>query len=73
MLKENVVKQGKLFCCIQNRADGPTYNVIDAWNSNITGKGVVVAVVDEGFDPQHPEIYDNYLQVSQYILNSAKV
>lgn len=44
-----------------NRADGPTYNVIDAWNSNITGRGVVVAVVDEGFDPQHPEIYDNYL------------
>ncbi|KAM7432787.1 Proprotein convertase subtilisin/kexin type 5 [Porites harrisoni] len=43
------------------RTDGPTYNVIDVWNKNITGAGVVVAVVDEGFDPQHPEIYDNYL------------
>ena len=42
--------------------------MIDAWNSNITGKGVVVAVVDEGFDPQHPEIYDNYLKVSQYLV-----
>ena len=53
---------------IQNRNDGPTYNVIDVWNKNITGAGVVVAVVDEGFDPQHPEIYDNYLHVSHYIL-----
>ena len=52
---------------IQKRTDGPTYNVIDVWNKNITGAGVVVAVVDEGFDPQHPEIYDNYLHVSHLI------
>ena len=41
--------------------DGPTYNVIDVWKRNITGAGVVVAVVDEGFDPEHPEIKDNYV------------
>ena len=51
---------------MQKRSDGPTYNVIDVWKKNITGAGVVVAVVDEGFDPQHPEIYDNYLHVSHY-------
>ncbi|XP_044184496.1 proprotein convertase subtilisin/kexin type 6-like isoform X1 [Acropora millepora] len=44
-----------------NRDGGkPTYNVIDVWKRNVTGQGVVVAVVDEGFDPEHPEIKDNY-------------
>ena len=55
-------------CCVsflffQNRVNGPTYNVMDVWKRNITGAGVVVAVVDEGFDPKHPEIEANYLQV----------
>ena len=47
----------------QNRGagHGPTYNVVDVWKRNITGAGVVVAVVDEGFDPEHPEIKGNYV------------
>ena len=53
----------------KNREDGPTYNVIEVWKQNITGQGVVVAVVDEGFDPDHPEIKDNY--VSQTIVKTA--
>ena len=53
----------------KNREDGPTYNVIEVWKQNITGQGVVVAVVDEGFDPDHPEIKDNY--VSQTIVKIA--
>lgn len=44
-----------------NRDDGKsTYNVIDVWERNITGAGVVVAVVDVGIDPEHPEIQANY-------------
>ena len=35
--------------------------MIDVWRRNITGAGVVVAVVDEGFDPEHPEIKANYV------------
>lgn len=50
----------------QNRRDGqPTYNVIDVWKRNVTGEGVVVAVVDEGFDPEHPEIKDNYVSYTR--------
>ena len=45
----------------KNREEGPTYNVIEVWKKNITGHGVVVAVVDEGFDPDHPEIKGNYV------------
>ena len=47
--------------CLQKRDNGPTYNVIDVWRRNITGEGVVVAVVDEGFDSEHPEIKANYV------------
>ena len=48
--------------CFQKRDDGqPTYNVIDVWERNITGAGVVIAVVDEGLDPEHPELKANYV------------
>lgn len=50
----------------KNRKDGPTYNVIDVWKKGITGQGVVVAVVDEGFDPSHPEIQANYVSHKLY-------
>lgn len=43
-----------------NRKNGPTYNVMDVWKRNITGKGVVVAVVDEGLHFTHPEFEENY-------------
>ena len=49
----------------QNRRDGkPTYNVIDVWKRNITGAGVVIAVVDEGLNPEHPELKANYVSYS---------
>lgn len=51
--------------CFQKRNDGqPTYNVIDVWERNITGAGVVIAVVDEGLDPEHPELKANYVSYS---------
>lgn len=43
--------------------------MIDVWKRNFTGDGVVVAVVDEGFDPEHPEIKANYIQVSHMSSN----
>lgn len=53
----------------QKRSDGqPTYNVIDVWIKNITGEGVVVAVVDDGLDPLHPEILDNYVSFLFYLI-----
>ena len=44
--------------------------MIDVWKRNFTGEGVVVAVVDEGFDPEHPEIKANYIQVSHVHSNN---
>ena len=45
--------------------------MIDVWKRNVTGQGVVVAVVDEGFDPEHPEIKDNYVSHAYSLFNQA--
>lgn len=49
-----------------NRDDQPSYNVIDVWKRNITGEGVVVAVVDDGLEAEHPEIQGNYDQAASF-------
>ena len=48
--------------------------MIDVWKRSVTGQGVVVAVVDEGFDPEHPEIKDNYVshRYGLFILAASK-
>ncbi|XP_020626673.1 furin-like [Orbicella faveolata] len=42
------------------RDNGPTYNVLDVWKMGYTGRGVVVGVVDDGLQKDHPELKDNY-------------
>ena len=36
-------------------------NVISAWKAGYTGKGITVAVVDDGVDGNHPELKENYV------------
>ena len=45
----------------QMRDSGPTYNVLDVWKMGYTGRGVVVGVVDDGLQKDHPELEDNYV------------
>ena len=40
--------------------DGHDMNVRPAWDSGFTGKGVVVTVVDDGIQYDHPDLKDNY-------------
>ncbi|XP_073237797.1 furin-1-like [Porites lutea] len=42
------------------RTDLPTYNVQQVWNMGFTGKGIVVAVVDEGLEKNHRELQQNF-------------
>lgn len=51
------------FCVIfiQNRGGGLDMNVLEAWNEGITGKGIVVTILDDGLEKDHPDIVRNYV------------
>ncbi|CAB0003263.1 unnamed protein product [Nesidiocoris tenuis] len=53
--------------CSQNGgADGGMdMNVAPAWAKGYTGKGVVVTILDDGIQTNHPDLIDNY--VSTYL------
>lgn len=42
-------------------------NVVPAWREGITGKGVVVTILDDGLETDHPDLERNY--VSRQTLN----
>ncbi|XP_071843732.1 proprotein convertase subtilisin/kexin type 7-like isoform X2 [Apostichopus japonicus] len=46
-------------------------NVTDIWLHNITGEGVVVAVIDDGLEWTNPDIRDNYSPQGSCDLNSG--
>lgn len=47
---------------LSSRSNQPTahLNVLPVWARNLTGTGVVVAVVDDGIDGCHPDLAPNY-------------
>jgi subtilisin family serine protease len=38
-------------------------NVQEAWAEGITGKGIVVTILDDGLEKDHPDIIQNYVSV----------
>lgn len=53
----NFEKQWHLF---NPNYPGNDVNVADVWYNNITGNGVVVAIVDDGIDYENPDIKHNF-------------
>ncbi|XP_052846169.1 furin-like protease 1 isoform X2 [Drosophila gunungcola] len=53
-----------------NRGGGLDMNVIPAWKQGITGKGVVVTILDDGLESDHPDIELNYDPKASYDVNS---
>lgn len=45
-------------------------NVVGAWESGITGRGVTVCVIDDGLEWRHPDLRNNYSPTGSYDLNS---
>ncbi|XP_002731580.1 neuroendocrine convertase 2 [Saccoglossus kowalevskii] len=53
-----------------NGKPGLDLNVEDAWRQGFTGKGVVVAIMDDGIDYRHPDIAPNYHAGASYDFSS---
>ena len=60
--------------------DGPEMdlNVMPVYATGITGKGVNVVVLDDGFEWKHPDIRDNYVSkifafTKDYICQSCNI
>ncbi|KAL3866808.1 hypothetical protein ACJMK2_044075 [Sinanodonta woodiana] len=52
-----------------NRGQGLDMNVRAAWEQGITGKGVVVTILDDGIEKDHPDLKDNYDEKASYDVN----
>ena len=44
-------------------------NVQKAWQLGYTGKGVVVTILDDGLEKDHPDIHGNYDAFASYDVN----
>ena len=40
-------------------------NVIPVWKKGYTGKGIVVTILDDGIEKNHPDLKRNYVSVDQ--------
>lgn len=46
-------------------------NVIPAWREGITGKGVVVTILDDGLESDHPDLEQNYVSIKYLVSNKS--
>ncbi|XP_012347212.1 furin-like protease 1 isoform X5 [Apis florea] len=53
-----------------NRGKGLDMNVQEAWAEGITGRGVVVTILDDGLEKNHPDLYKNYDPQASYDVNN---
>ncbi|XP_045501156.1 furin-like protease 1 isoform X2 [Colias croceus] len=53
-----------------NRGGGLDMNVMPAWREGITGRGVVVTILDDGLETDHPDLIANYDPMASYDVNS---
>ena len=51
--------------CFQNRGGGLDMNVRSAWEQGVTGKGVVVTILDDGIEKDHPDLIANYVSLRE--------
>ncbi|XP_076235369.1 furin-like protease 1 isoform X2 [Calliopsis andreniformis] len=53
-----------------NRGNGLDMNVQEAWAEGITGNGVVVTILDDGLEKDHPDLSKNYDPQASYDVNN---
>ncbi|XP_078527117.1 proprotein convertase subtilisin/kexin type 4 isoform X2 [Lissotriton helveticus] len=47
----------------------PDLNVLTAWSLGYTGRGVVVTILDDGLEKDHPDLMENYDPLASYDFN----
>lgn len=57
-IKDNGLSQDE--CKNMKSTQREDINIFPAWNSNLTGKGVVVSIIDDGIEYTHPDLRRNY-------------
>lgn len=43
-------------------------NVQDAWAQGVTGRGIVVTILDDGLEKDHPDIMHNYVSMDTKLI-----
>lgn len=52
---------------------GHDMNVTGVWSQGITGKNVVVAILDDGLDMNHKDLEDNYVSKLDFVSITPKI
>lgn len=52
-----------------NRGAGLDMNVLPAWQKGYTGKGIVVSILDDGLEKDHPDLKKNFNSNGSYDVN----
>lgn len=55
-----------MFCChpLQHTDTVPSMNVKDVWEDGLSGKGITIAIVDDGIDTSHSDLVSNYVRIN---------
>ncbi|XP_043832695.1 proprotein convertase subtilisin/kexin type 4 [Dromiciops gliroides] len=52
-----------------NKQVHPDLNILEAWKKGYTGQGVVVSILDDGIEKDHPDLQANYDHLASYDFN----
>ncbi|XP_076775576.1 proprotein convertase subtilisin/kexin type 4 isoform X2 [Arvicanthis niloticus] len=44
-------------------------NILKVWNQGLTGRGVVISILDDGIEKDHPDLWANYDPLASYDFN----
>ncbi|XP_023098704.2 proprotein convertase subtilisin/kexin type 4 isoform X2 [Felis catus] len=47
----------------------PDLNVLQVWSQGLSGRGIVVSVLDDGIEKDHPDLWANYDPLASYDFN----
>uniref|UniRef100_A0A3Q2YQX4 Proprotein convertase subtilisin/kexin type 5a n=1 Tax=Hippocampus comes TaxID=109280 RepID=A0A3Q2YQX4_HIPCM len=59
-------------CGDDSKGCRPPMNIAGAWGRGYTGRGVVVSVLDDGIDGEHPELKPNYDALASFEVNGQE-